>query len=109
MNLQLIPNQIFVEDQQAMEDDGIILPMKPPLPHPIRHHLPNKPHSSMQSSILNSFTNTVGHSTAIADATNKFGDLSRRPSVIGIAPMHVEKPAPTSLDLMSSFPVRYYI
>lgn len=105
MNLQLTLKHTFIEDQQAMEDEGIIMPMKPPVPHPIRHHLPNKPHSSMQNSILNSFTNTVSHSTAIGDGSNKFGDLSRRPSVIGNAPIHVEKPA-TSLDLLSSFPVR---
>lgn len=91
-----------------MEDEGIIMPMKAPVPHTIRHHLPNKPHSSMQNNILNSFTNTTSHSTGYADASNKFGDLSRRPSVIGNAPTHIEKSIPASFDLMAAFPVRYF-
>lgn len=91
-----------------MEDEGIIMPMKAPQLHPLRHHLPNKPHSSMQSSILSSFPNSAGHSTTLADINNKFGDLSRRPSVIGNAPMHIEKSISASFDLMAAFPVRFF-
>ncbi len=95
-----------------MEDEGIIMPMKAPQPqhHNIRHHLPNKPHSSMQNTILNSFTNTAAHSTAYGDSSSsKFGELSsRRPSVIGNAPAHIDKQIPVAFDLMASFPVRKY-
>lgn len=104
INLDPYFRKVLKEDQQAMEDEGIIMPMKAPLPHPIRHHLPNKPHSSMQSNIFNSLTN----SGAQSDASNKFGDLSRRPSVIGNAPVHIDKSMPASFDLMASFPVSYF-
>lgn len=88
-----------------MEDEGIVMPMKPPLPHPIRHHLPTKPHSSMQNAILN-ISGAAAHSSAYGDNANKFGELSRRPSVIGNAPVHTEKLVPASFDLMAAFPVR---
>lgn len=84
----------------------MIMPMKPP-PLPIRNHLPNKPHSSIQTSILNTFSNTAGHSAGYAD-NNKFGEISRRPSIIGNAPVHVDKSIPATFDLMSAFPVSFY-
>lgn len=81
------------------------MPMKQPPSHPIRHHLPNKPHSSMQTTIMNSFINPIGHSSTYADSSNKFGDSSRRPSIIGTAPVHIEKVVPPSFEWMSAFPV----
>ncbi|XP_037040585.1 kinase D-interacting substrate of 220 kDa isoform X5 [Bradysia coprophila] len=105
INLDPYFRKVLKEDQQNMEDEGIIMPMKAPPPHPIRYHLPNKPHSSMQNTILNSFTNPTGHSSTYGDGSNKFGEsASRRPSVIGNAPVHIEKTVPPSFDWMTAFP-----
>lgn len=84
-----------------MEDEGITMSVKAPLPPPIRHHLPNKPSSIVANSILSSFTNNANHSTG-------HGDLSRRTSVVANPPHVIEKQVPPSFDLMNAFPVSYF-
>lgn len=133
INLDPYLRKVLKEDQQTLEDEGIILPMKPGIPHQNRPQiLPSQPNMagmsySAQSGLIHLGSNNPN---LIAYAPNYFGNQSiappgfiannipatnmppaiepagRRKSVIENIKPFVSEKEMLSADMMSAFPVR---
>lgn len=135
INLDPYLRKVLKEDQQTLEDEGIIMPMKPSIPLQNRAQILPPPQHMAGMSHHYSAPNTLVHvgngQTMMSYAPNYFGNQSiaapgfiannipathmpppvepagRRKSVIeNINPFVGEKDAILSSDMLSAFPVR---